>query len=119
MSSVALASRVLAASQASVCVAARSMRTSTRIPALRSVTVGTGGVSACRGQTQTRAFRSTVSVRSAPAVAGEKEILRKTGLYDFHVERGAKMVPFAGYEMPLSYGSVGAGERSLFFSVRI
>ncbi|EIN06332.1 glycine cleavage system T protein [Punctularia strigosozonata HHB-11173 SS5] len=34
--------------------------------------------------------------------------LRKTGLYDFHVEHGAKMVPFAGYAMPLSYGSVGA-----------
>ena len=28
---------------------------------------------------------------------------------DFHVSNGAKMVPFAGYSMPLSYGSVGAG----------
>ncbi|KAI1787027.1 glycine cleavage system T protein [Ganoderma leucocontextum] len=34
--------------------------------------------------------------------------LRKTALYDFHVSSGAKMVPFAGYSMPLSYGSVGA-----------
>ncbi|KAI0693374.1 glycine cleavage system T protein [Cerioporus squamosus] len=34
--------------------------------------------------------------------------LRKTPLYDFHVANGAKMVPFAGYSMPLSYGSVGA-----------
>ncbi|PIL27982.1 hypothetical protein GSI_09926 [Ganoderma sinense ZZ0214-1] len=34
--------------------------------------------------------------------------LSKTGLYDFHVSNGAKMVPFAGYSMPLSYGSVGA-----------
>lgn len=34
--------------------------------------------------------------------------LAKTGLYDFHVANGAKMVPFAGYSMPLSYGSVGA-----------
>ncbi|TFK73784.1 glycine cleavage system T protein [Pluteus cervinus] len=32
---------------------------------------------------------------------------RRTGLYDFHVENGAKMVPFAGYSMPLSYGDVG------------
>lgn len=39
------------------------------------------------------------------SAAGE---LHKTGLYDFHVENGAKMVPFAGYSMPLSYGSVGA-----------
>ncbi|KAK7456453.1 Aminomethyltransferase, mitochondrial [Stygiomarasmius scandens] len=33
--------------------------------------------------------------------------LRKTGLYDFHLENGAKMVPFAGYSMPLLYGDVG------------
>ncbi|TEB28828.1 Aminomethyltransferase folate-binding domain-containing protein [Coprinellus micaceus] len=33
--------------------------------------------------------------------------LRKTGLYDFHVSNGAKMVPFAGYSMPLAYGDVG------------
>ncbi|EIW75330.1 glycine cleavage system T protein [Coniophora puteana RWD-64-598 SS2] len=33
--------------------------------------------------------------------------LRRTGLYDFHVENGAKMVPFAGFEMPLAYGNVG------------
>ncbi|KAI0040064.1 glycine cleavage system T protein [Auriscalpium vulgare] len=33
--------------------------------------------------------------------------LRKTGLYDFHVNNGAKMVPFGGYQMPLSYGNVG------------
>lgn len=36
--------------------------------------------------------------------------MRKTGLYDFHLERGAKMVPFAGYSMPLVYGDVGGGQ---------
>ncbi|KAK0215133.1 hypothetical protein IW262DRAFT_264933 [Armillaria fumosa] len=36
------------------------------------------------------------------------EPLRKTPLYDFHVQNGGKMVPFAGYSMPLSYGDVGA-----------
>ncbi|KAH8091707.1 glycine cleavage system T protein [Cristinia sonorae] len=41
-------------------------------------------------------------------MATESGALRKTGLYDFHVENGAKMVPFAGFSMPLSYGSVGA-----------
>ncbi|KAH8817626.1 glycine cleavage system T protein [Flagelloscypha sp. PMI_526] len=35
------------------------------------------------------------------------ETLRKTGLYDFHLHHGAKVVPFAGYSMPLSYGDVG------------
>ncbi|KIK54089.1 hypothetical protein GYMLUDRAFT_1024387 [Collybiopsis luxurians FD-317 M1] len=39
--------------------------------------------------------------------ATEAGQLRKTGLYDFHLENGAKMVPFAGYSMPLSYGEVG------------
>ena len=29
--------------------------------------------------------------------------LRQTPLHDLHVEMGAKMVPFAGYEMPVSY----------------
>jgi aminomethyltransferase len=29
--------------------------------------------------------------------------LKRTGLYDLHVERGGKMVPFAGYEMPVQY----------------
>ena len=27
--------------------------------------------------------------------------LKRTCLYDFHVDQGAKMVPFAGYEMPV------------------
>lgn len=31
----------------------------------------------------------------------------KTGLYDFHVKHGAKMVPFGGYSMPLTYEGVG------------
>ncbi|KAJ3729488.1 hypothetical protein C8R42DRAFT_166719 [Lentinula raphanica] len=39
--------------------------------------------------------------------ANEAGQLRRTGLYDFHLEHNAKMVPFAGYSMPLSYGDVG------------
>src|SRR5665213_3030248 len=31
------------------------------------------------------------------------EILRRTPLYALHVELGGKIVPFAGYEMPLQY----------------
>jgi aminomethyltransferase len=37
---------------------------------------------------------------AAPASA---EPLKKTPLYDLHVALGAKMVPFAGYEMPVQY----------------
>ena len=33
------------------------------------------------------------------------EQLAKTPLYDLHLEHGAKMVPFAGYEMPVQYAS--------------
>ncbi|XP_072969850.1 aminomethyltransferase, mitochondrial [Typha angustifolia] len=29
--------------------------------------------------------------------------LKKTSLYDFHVENGGKMVPFAGWSMPIQY----------------
>lgn len=31
--------------------------------------------------------------------------MRKTALYDLHVSRGGRMVPFAGWSMPLHYGS--------------
>jgi len=33
--------------------------------------------------------------------------LLKTMLYDLHVERGGKMVPFAGYELPVQYAGAG------------
>ena len=31
------------------------------------------------------------------------EPLKQTVLYDYHVSKGAKMVPFAGYSMPIQY----------------
>lgn len=36
--------------------------------------------------------------------------LKKTGLHDLHVRNGAKMVPFAGYSMPLQYPDLGIGD---------
>jgi aminomethyltransferase len=39
-----------------------------------------------------------------------EEIARRTPLYDVHVSLGAKMVPFGGYEMPLSYPAGIAAE---------
>ncbi|WP_084417935.1 glycine cleavage system aminomethyltransferase GcvT [Henriciella litoralis] len=36
------------------------------------------------------------------------ENLRKTPLYDVHVEHGGKLVPFAGYEMPVQFEGVMA-----------
>ncbi|MEO1553664.1 MAG: glycine cleavage system aminomethyltransferase GcvT [Pseudomonadota bacterium] len=34
------------------------------------------------------------------------DTLRRTPLYDLHVEQGGKMVPFAGYEMPVQFEGV-------------
>jgi glycine hydroxymethyltransferase len=36
----------------------------------------------------------------------ESSIVRRTSLYDTHVKLGAKMIPFAGWEMPVWYTSV-------------
>ena len=32
--------------------------------------------------------------------------MRKTAFYNYHLEKGAKMVPFAGFEMPLEYAGL-------------
>ncbi|VTU26641.1 Aminomethyltransferase [Variovorax sp. PBL-H6] len=37
------------------------------------------------------------------ALASASDNLQKTPLYDLHVELGARMVPFAGYSMPVQY----------------
>ena len=34
------------------------------------------------------------------------ETLKRTPLYDRHVAAGAKIVPFAGWEMPVSYAGI-------------
>ncbi|KAG8819401.1 Aminomethyltransferase, mitochondrial [Serendipita sp. 401] len=55
-----------------------------------------------------RLFRSSSATIIQRWVSTEStKPLRRTGLYDFHLENGAKMVPFAGYEMPLTYSGVG------------
>ncbi|MBU0704312.1 MAG: glycine cleavage system aminomethyltransferase GcvT [Chloroflexi bacterium] len=43
----------------------------------------------------------------------EERPLRRTPLYDWHVERGAKMAPFAGWEMPLWYTSISDEHRAV------
>lgn len=39
--------------------------------------------------------------------------LRRTPLYEVHLALGARMVPFAGWEMPLEYGSILAEHRAV------
>ena len=38
-------------------------------------------------------------------VSEEKFLGRRTPLYDLHVEQGARMVDFGGWDMPVNYGS--------------
>ena len=41
------------------------------------------------------------------------ETLRRTPLYDRHVALGGKMVPFAGYEMPIQYSGIVGEHRAV------
>ncbi|PKI82876.1 aminomethyltransferase [Malassezia vespertilionis] len=59
---------------------------------------GSGAVQRACGSSPLRFFSS------ARACAAE---LNKTGLHAFHRRHGAKLVPFGGYSMPLSYSDVG------------
>ncbi|EGR47733.1 uncharacterized protein TRIREDRAFT_78864 [Trichoderma reesei QM6a] len=52
------------------------------------------------------------SIRLASSSSGEA--LKKTPLYDFHVANGAKMVPFAGYHMPVQYSSLSLADSHHF-----
>lgn len=38
------------------------------------------------------------------------KLLRRTNLFDWHIANGGKMVPFAGWEMPLQYASSSKAE---------
>ena len=46
-------------------------------------------------------------------MATEAPAMRRTPLYDRHAELGAKMVPFAGYEMPIQYEGIVAEHRAV------
>ncbi|KAI9216223.1 hypothetical protein BC828DRAFT_12487, partial [Blastocladiella britannica] len=48
------------------------------------------------------AAAASAAVRSAGTDASSAPT-KRTSLYDFHVAHGGKMVPFAGWDMPLSY----------------
>ncbi|OJJ63478.1 hypothetical protein ASPSYDRAFT_38041 [Aspergillus sydowii CBS 593.65] len=72
------------------------------------------------------ALRAPVSGRSIAATlpanngiryassAASSEPLRKTELYDLHVAKGAKMVPFAGFSMPLQYSDLSHVESHMW-----
>ncbi len=45
--------------------------------------------------------------------APDEEDLTRTPLYDWHIEHGARMAPFAGWEMPLWYTSISDEHRAV------
>ncbi|KAG0310670.1 hypothetical protein BGZ99_000217 [Dissophora globulifera] len=49
------------------------------------------------------------STQRAYSAAATGEVLKKTVLHDYHVENGGKMVPFAGWSMPVQYSNLGVG----------
>jgi len=49
----------------------------------------------------------------------ESTILKRTTLYNKHIALGAKMVPFAGYEMPVTYEGLGAEHHAVRNSVGV
>jgi len=55
--------------------------------------------------------RAAQTVRYA---SSSSEPLRKTQLYDLHVAHGAKMVPFAGFDMPLQYADLSHVESHMW-----
>ena len=46
-------------------------------------------------------------------MATEAPTMRRTPLFDKHTELGAKIVPFAGYEMPIQYEGIVAEHRAV------
>ena len=46
-------------------------------------------------------------------MATEAPTMRRTPLFDRHVELGARMAPFAGYEMPIQYEGIVAEHRAV------
>lgn len=52
--------------------------------------------------------RRGIGRRMLASGAGEDEASQlKTALYDWHLEHGGKMVPFAGYSLPVQYTGLG------------
>jgi len=46
-------------------------------------------------------------VKESRRLASTQEVLQQTCLYNFHVKNGGKMVPFAGWSMPVQYNDLG------------
>src|SRR5512133_1059075 len=61
-----------------------------------------------------RSPASALLLSGSVAAASSSQTLKRTALFDRHVDAGAKLVPFAGWEMPVQYG----GSREEHVAVR-
>ncbi|KAL4809575.1 hypothetical protein BDV18DRAFT_132376 [Aspergillus unguis] len=108
--------------------AVRPLRRSVHLLAARSIaprapaSINGGLVSSPRRVVSPHALRSPArssarlpvnGVRYASTAVPPKN-LRQTQLYDLHVAKGAKMVPFAGYSMPLQYSDLSHVESHMW-----
>nr|POE71350.1 putative aminomethyltransferase, mitochondrial [Quercus suber] len=59
-------------------------------------------------RTQTRQQSTSTSEPAPPMYSHDK--LGRTGLYDLHIQHGAKMVPFSDFSMPVQYSDLSVGE---------
>ncbi|XP_034240925.1 aminomethyltransferase, mitochondrial [Thrips palmi] len=59
------------------------------------------------------AIYAVKSKRHASSVLPPPTQPGRTALYDFHVEHNGKMVPFAGFVLPVQYGAVSIGDSHL------
>ena len=56
----------------------------------------------------------TLATQNGVRYASSKAALKKTQLYDLHVAHKAKMVPYAGFSMPLMYADLSHVESHLW-----
>lgn len=69
-------------------------------------------LAASRLTTRVGAFSQRGAARHGSDVAADD--LKKTPLYDYHVANGGKMVPFAGYHMPVQYSNLSLADSHHF-----
>src|SRR6187431_88690 len=62
-------------------------------------------VSSTRSASPRSAWPARARVRGRMAIGSDSTLL-KTALYDRHVAAGARLVPFAGWEMPVQYTGI-------------
>ncbi|KAI8866319.1 aminomethyltransferase precursor [Ramicandelaber brevisporus] len=73
--------------------------------ALRTTLTPTAAAAAAAARAASVAMTSFRTYASGSS--NGKDELKKTALHDFHVRHGGKMVPFAGWSMPVQYSDLG------------